>query len=197
VNVNYLINGGFLLVGAAIAFLASYFAARKTAEATLASTRLTVEGGLGYHLWERRADAYIDALGYVAHRVEGVATNNRGFLFDDETEKRIRDFLASYQLPEWFQLDARLRAFSSDAVYARFTAAESAVRDVVLKANSWKLEADRNMQESRGAAGGQAAVDAWAAIGASLDLARDANAQLGEAIRDELRERSAFDAPHA
>jgi hypothetical protein len=113
------------------------------------------------------------------------------YRLDEESEQKLKDFFASYQPPGWFEAQARLVAYASDAVRHAFDATQQADREVSDRYRQWLTLGDDNRRAAEsgnpGAAhDGGTTMQAHRAIGPALEEAEAKDQALIDAIRDEL-----------
>ena len=149
-------------------------AALKSAEANV---QATIHGEREHRLWERRTDTYIDVLADTTHRQMVREHHARRFRFNQEAEDAIQNTLDSYKPDSsWFMLEARLRAYATDAVISAFLASNDAHREFIAAA-----------QKIEFAAKGAESVAAFKARDAAVKAAREKDEALGAVIREEIQ----------
>jgi hypothetical protein len=181
--------GGSVIVAIA-GFIASTRSARISAEASTENTRLMLEAERQYRLWDQRAKVYAETLAYANHRAMTREDMFKGYQLDEQSEAVLKGLRDSYDAPNWFDFEARVRAFASEPVYRAFIEAHGRDTDIARKAREWYQITELNRTrpfESQG--GGKKALVAWEAIGEAIKLAATADGNLAQLIRDELQDR--------
>jgi hypothetical protein len=99
------------VTGAAIGLAGAVIGAVGAYLATARNTSKTIEHEREKRVWERRADAYLEALAAVEY-----LQVTRGTVADWDPPM-LEDFLRTHNTPDWEMLDARIRAFASEPVW--------------------------------------------------------------------------------
>ncbi|WP_152645583.1 hypothetical protein [Streptacidiphilus albus] len=129
------------------------------------------------HLWEKRADTYVEALSYVHHRGATRQHAQRGYRMDQESEARIAALLDSYDPGSWFELEGRLTTFASDEVVAASNAAHQANQKALIALGAWQ-ELERQARESTlGGSAGPTGEAVLSARESSLEATKAAEAE--------------------
>jgi hypothetical protein len=175
------------VVGIAGAVVTSIVSSRNTAKATTQ----TVEAGVASTA-AKRAAAYEETIAGLLYRQEKRQHDLRMYRLDEESERRLKDFFASYEPPGWFEAQARLVAYASDEVRHASDATQQADREVSERYRQWATLGDDNRRAvesgNPGAAhDGETTMQAYRAIGPALEEAEVKDQALIGAIRDELR----------
>jgi len=85
--------------------------------ASIWNTRRTVALARESRIWDQRAAIYVEVLAGVNYRKRKREVEARLPPMADEETERARKYLASYQEPDWHELQARLQAFASERVF--------------------------------------------------------------------------------
>jgi hypothetical protein len=84
--------------------------------ASIWNTRRTVALARESRIWDQRAAIYVEVLAGVNYRKRKREVEARIPPMADEETEHARKYLASYQEPDWHELQARLQAFASERV---------------------------------------------------------------------------------
>lgn len=127
------ISGGVGALGIVSTAVTAWIGTRNTRKATeqaiaagADNTRAMLAAAREDRLWERRAAAYEETLTAVLHRQAEHRNKLRRYRLDDKSEQLLKDWLASYSPPGWFEAEARLLAYASDKVVTTFEETEQA-----------------------------------------------------------------------
>lgn len=94
--------------------------ARRTNQAAIhaaaENTARALDAARTERIWDKRAEVYLDAMRFVRHRQEARENATRTFRYDDAAEERIRESLASFKLPDSWDVELRLLAYGSRQV---------------------------------------------------------------------------------
>lgn len=163
-----------------------------TVEAGTANTRATLVAAREDRIWEKQCAAYEETLAEVRHRQMKRQHDLRMYRLDEDYEQQLKDFFASYDGPDWFQAQARLTAYASEAVLDAFEASERAHREVWALYQRYRMMADDNKLAA--ASGSQAmghdgktTVQARHDVDPAVEKAEAMDQALIKVIRDELR----------
>lgn len=188
------ITGGVGIISTATVAITGARTTRKvtdrTNKAATANTVLALDAARADRLWDRRADAYIDALRFLqsrqALREEAVRTAR----FDRQGEDRIRQWLSSFTMPEdWLGVEARMLAYASQPVFDALRESGQANEAIDAARQEWETA-----REQVGAAptAERAASDvrtAFDAIKSAIEHADGKDEELLAAIRADLHDR--------
>ena len=79
---------------------------------------LALDAARDDRLWDKRADAYVDAIKELRRGQLIRKDRTRILRYDEATEKRIADWLATYRMPDdWPEIEAHLYCFASQPVF--------------------------------------------------------------------------------
>jgi hypothetical protein len=188
------ITGGVGIVSTAtVAITAARTTRRITDRANKAGTAnivLALDAARASRLWEKRADAYVDAL-RLLHRRQALREEAvRTVRFDRQGEERIRQWLNSFKMPDdWQGIEMRMLAYASPPVFAAVR--ESAQANDAIDAARQKWEEARE-KVSAAATADRAASDvrvAFDAIKSAIQHADSKDEKLLAAIRADLHDR--------
>jgi hypothetical protein len=154
---------------------------------TRSATEQSIQGDRVLRLWDKRAAAYEEALTALLNRKEERRALLAGGWVTQEWQQRAQALLAAYDQGEWWAMNGRLMAYSSNVVADAVDAANEAHRRV-MEAN----ERVKNLEDQVRTAGVNCGVvDATAAARQTLRVAlQDSSAKenaLVDIIRSELR----------
>jgi hypothetical protein len=111
-----LIAAAAVLLTAVAAFVASILTTRITTRASVDNIRATIEAERHYRLWERRAEAYAEALGDALQRRQVVESMRLGTTADEQTV--LKTWQTYNQDSASVAVEARLLAYCSAKVHA-------------------------------------------------------------------------------
>jgi hypothetical protein len=94
------------------------------------TTARTLHAARAASLRDRQAAVYQQVLAFMSHNTEVRRNVTRTIRYDDATEARRSDLLASYTPPNWFELQSSVLAFCPDSVVHAFIAAKEADDEV-------------------------------------------------------------------
>lgn len=103
---------------------ASGWATRTQIEASAASIAAQIEADRAARMWDKRADVYTDVLAAVHYR--RIKREHDIHHRSGSAYQRIEAFLAEYEAPDWFALEARMLAFGSARVFTVLQASSRA-----------------------------------------------------------------------
>jgi hypothetical protein len=191
-GVSLLSLGGTVLVAIA-GFRNTRKATIQTVEAGAANTVLALDAARDDRLWDKRADAYVDAIKELRRGQLTREDRTRILRYDEATEKRIADWLATYRTPhDWPEIEARLYAFASQPVLDALKASSAANAEVAaLLARGDSTAADAREAKAAGMPPnviGSHGTD-WHAVRQALGIAETRDDELIEAIRGELQDK--------
>jgi hypothetical protein len=158
-----------------------------TIQAGIENTIRVLNGARNDRIWDKRAEAYVDALRYL-HRTQAERTDmaHTG-RYVNEAERQLEEWRAGMLTAEWRDIQARLLAFASDPVFDALQEAEKAIGWFREKFQNWKW-----MRDNVGDPSGPDASDVsreQEAIRAAMEEASRRDEALLEAIRAELHSR--------
>ena len=84
--------------------------------ASILNTRRTIAHARETRIWDKRAEAYVDAIAAVHYRHAKRDLDMRTYPLDAESARREGEYLAAYTPPDWYALEGRLLAFASQPV---------------------------------------------------------------------------------
>jgi hypothetical protein len=188
-----LISGGALILsGGWTAFVAFTTTrnARQTTQATIdaaaENTARALDAAREERIWDKRAEAYLDALRLVHQRQDSRAKTMRRLREDEETGESIQESIDGLRLPGWPDAELRLLAYASpqviDAVQASRQAHEQLL--VVLEASAQVRDWSKNSEHN--APPGTQGSELREAIVPGLKHAADTDTALLAAIRADL-----------
>lgn len=197
---------GFLgIVGTVVTSVVGSNNTRKTTERTVEAgtraNRATLIAAREDRLWERRAASYEETVAGLLHRQR---KRQRGVVLYKQTTgvdpQRLRDYLASFESPDWIESQARLVPYASDAVLAASDASQEADDQVWWLYNQWlgMLETNERAIEAgnpRAAFDAEPLLKARGEVNAALEAAGTLDRTLIDMIRSELRSRPEAAAP--
>ena len=188
------ITGGVGIVGTATVAITAARTTRRitdrTNKAATANMVLALDAARAERLWEKRADAYVDALKLLRRRQALRGEAVRTARFDRQGEELIRQWLNSFKMPDdWQGIEMRMLAYASQPVF-------DALRDSAL-ANDAINAARQNWEEAReqvsaAPTAGQAVSDvriAFDAIKSAIEQADGRDEVLLAVIRADLHDR--------
>jgi hypothetical protein len=198
-----LISGGVGALGIAGTVVTSVVGSKNTRQATertveagTANNRATLSAAREDRLWEKRAAAYEETLEALLYRQQKRQNKLRMYRLDEDSEQKITDLFASYEPSGWFEAQARLVAYASDAVLDAYEVSQRADREVLARYQKYQFITEDNVRAA--ASGGLGSVhdsqtvgNALKAINPALREAADTDEALIKVIRDELRSRPA------
>jgi hypothetical protein len=127
------IGGGAAIVSGgwtALVAITTTRSARRTNQATLdaaaENTKRALDAARDERIWEKRAEAYIDALYVVRNRQERRNDATRTIRFDQDNEARRQEWLASLTVPDVVSMETRLIAYGLQPVLEAARAAGQA-----------------------------------------------------------------------
>jgi hypothetical protein len=99
----------------------------------------------GRRVWDRCADVYVDTLAamHYRHLKRTVEMSGSTYMLDSRVQQNYLADLAASATPNWSQIEARLQAFASEAVFTAVKATSAAHFWVVVKHDSWRAHQDR------------------------------------------------------
>jgi hypothetical protein len=165
---------------------------KHTVEAGTANTRATLAAAREDRLWEKQCAAYEETLAEVRHRQMKRQHDLRMYRLDQDSEQHLKDFFGSYDAPGWFQAQARLTAYASEAVLDASKASERAHREVWARYQRYRMMADDNKLAAETgnqamAHDGKATVQVRHDVDPAVEEAEAMDQALIKVIRDELR----------
>ncbi len=191
-----LISGGALIVSGfwtAVVAVTTNRNARRTNQATLdaaaENTARALDAAREERLWDKRAEAYVDALYVVRHRQERRSDAMRTIRFDQATEAAHQEWLASFKLPDEPGVEMRLLAYASELVLVAARTAGAANAKAEQAYLHWKSLTEEARQNAPDAPAADQAIAAQRAIQPTVDEAIAADEALLAAIRADLHSR--------
>jgi hypothetical protein len=167
--------------------------ARRTNQATLdaaaKNTALALDAAREDRIWDKRADAYVDALYVIRHRQERRGDRTRTIRFDKATEDRRQEWLASFKLPDEISMEMRLLAYASESVLAATRAAGEANAKAESAYLYWKGLIQESQLSAPDAPIRDQATAARKAMQPAVDEATRADEALLDAVRSDLHSR--------
>ena len=189
-------GGGAAILGGGWTALVAITAmrhARQTNQATInaaaQNAARALDAARAERIWEKRAEAYVDALYVVRHRQERRSDAARTFRFDQATEEGRQEWLASWKLPDEVGVEMRLLACASEQVLAASRAAEAANGSAETAYLDWGTLSDLARQSLPDSPVHDEAIAARKAIRSAVDEATKADEALLDAIRADLHSR--------
>jgi hypothetical protein len=166
--------------------------ARQTNQATLnaaaENTARALDAARDDRLWDKRAEAYVDALYVIRHRQERRKDAIRAMRFqvDQETENHREEWLASINPPDEVGMEMRLLAYATEPVLDAARATGEASVNVENAYQAWALLRDQRQSGGPGALSGGNLSEANQAVQAALAKSDAADEALLSAIRADL-----------
>ncbi len=195
------ISGGVGAVGVVGTAVTAWIGSRSTRKATeqaiaagADNTRATLAAAREDRLWEKRAAAYETTVEALLYRQQKRYDELRTFRLDEDSEQKIADFFASYQAPGWFETQARLVAYASDATRDAYEVSQRADSEAVARYQDYRLYAEDN-KDALSSGNPEDAHDILTmresrrAMGQAVREAMTTDELLIKVIRDELRSR--------
>jgi hypothetical protein len=165
----------------------------RTNKAGTANIVLALDAARAGLLWEKRADAYIDALRFLHRRQALRQEALRAARFDQQGEELIRQWLNSVNMPdEWQAVEMRVLAYGSQPVLDALREAGQANDAIGAARQKWE---DAREQVSAAATLERAASDvrvAYDAIKSAIEHADGKDEELLAAIRADLHDRTSM-----
>ena len=188
-------GGAVILSGGWTALVAVTSArnARRTNQATLdaaaKNTARALDAAREDRIWDKRADAYVEALYLTRNRQERRGDMTRTIRLDQASEESRQQWLANFKLPDEVGMEMRLLAYASEPVLAAARATGAANAEAENAYLYWKAlieEAQRSAPDApiRAQAGG-----AQKAMQTAVDASIKADEGLLDAIRADLHSR--------
>lgn len=191
-----LIGGGAVIVSGgwtALVAITTNRNTRRTNQATLKAaaenTAHALDAAREERIWDKRAEAYVDALYVVRHRQERRSDAARTIRFDQATEDSRQEWLASWKLPDEVGMEMRLLAYASEQVLAAARAAGAANDKAENAYLDWKSLTDAARQSPPDSPVHDQVIAARKAIQPAVDEATRADEALLDAIRADLHSR--------
>lgn len=185
-----LIGGGALIVSGgwtALVAITSTRSAQRTNQATLNAaadnTARALDAAREDRIWDKRADAYVEALYVIRHRQERRDDMTRTIRFDKATEDRRQEWLASFKLPDEVGMEMRLLAYASEPVLT----ATRATGEANAKAENAYLYWKGLIEEAQQCAPDAPIRDQAAAAQKAMQPAVDEATRADEALLDTIR----------
>lgn len=177
--VGVIIGVGGTVAVAIVGFRTTRKATESTNAAAIENVRAQIEADRLNRIWDERGRIYADILAAVQFRQTRRQFATQTDLVDEQTRQRAEAMLATFQPPDWYALEARSLAFSSEPVVTATQRSSTAELDCQVAVRSWQdlVAAAAPADEISMAA---------AAVAAARQAAEDADDALVEAIRDEL-----------
>ena len=191
-----LIGGGAVILSGgwtALVAVTTTRNARRTNQATLntaaENTAHALDAAREERIWDKRAEAYVDALYVVRHRQERRSDAARTINFQLATEKNRQEWLASWKLPDETAMEMRLLAYASEPVLAASRATEVANRSAETAYLDWGTLSDLARQSPPDSPVHDESIAARKAMQSAVDEATKADEALLYAIRADLHSR--------
>ncbi|HUN34165.1 MAG TPA: hypothetical protein VMU95_19355 [Trebonia sp.] len=188
--------GGLGIAGTVATAIVGSRSTRKATETTVvaaaATTAATLAAAREDRLWDKQCAAYQEALSGLLHSQSKRQHDLRMYRLNEEAEQQIKDFLASYEKPAWFEAQGRLIAYASEAVLEAFKVAREADNEVYGRYQQWQMLAEEATEAFRsGRPGAVQEVkkkgEAHKATTQAIEEANAADEALIKLIRNELR----------
>src|SRR5215472_12448365 len=135
-----LISGGWAAVVAALGYVYNRATANATIRATNANALAALDAAHAAQLWEKKAEAYVDAIAALTRRQ---AARQRLMVYDDATEEKLRKALDAPQDWDWARASARLAAYAAQPVLDAMQATVAADSEISNRLEDWKALFDR------------------------------------------------------
>jgi hypothetical protein len=191
-----LIGGGAAIISGgwtALVAVTTTRNARRTNQATIdaaaENTARALDAAREERIWEKRAEAYLDAMRFVRHRQEARENATRTIRYDDATEERIRESLANFRLPESRDVELRLLAYASQQVIDAVEASGQAHQQIERAYQDWTEATGRAKSGGLSASDAAQAIEARTAVRQALKEADSKDEALLVAIREDLHSR--------
>jgi len=194
-----LINGGWLVVVAALGFVFNRVTARAAIRATNANALAALDAAHQAQLWEKKAETYVDALAAIKRRTAARVHLTSPLRYDESTEERIRQTYADPADWDWAVLSARVSAFAPQSILDAVLAVTKADDEVRARVEDRKALMQQDDSPGNPAPSSDQLRAAWKAIPVAAEAAQAADNALETLIRDDLArkpsERAAIAAP--
>jgi hypothetical protein len=172
--------------GTVIVGVAGFWASARNTSKTIALARES-------RIWDQRAAIYVEVLAYVNYRQRKRELETRVAPMPDEERQREQRYLDSYKAADWHELEARLQAFASDAVFMATLASVEMDQHAIMRFEIWQTmdnvamaqpsESGREMLNDVHTSLAEARVDAHEADRAVIELIRAALQELPQPVR--------------
>ncbi len=107
--------------------------------AAIRNTRKTITHARESRIWDRRANAYVEALAALHHRQEAREVRVQTGAVDDLIKQRAQAYFGgTYSPPDWHELEASLLAFASGPVVTAARASSTAHMRVMSALIGWQ-----------------------------------------------------------
>jgi len=190
------IGGGAAIVSGgwtALVAITTTRTARRTNQATIdaaaENTKRALDAARDERIWEKRAEAYLDAMRFVRHRRDVYDDITRLFRYDEATEERIKKWLDSFQLPDIRGIEIRLLAYASQPVIDAMNASGAAHEHMTRAHQDWTTAMNQATKGVPGAPTDAQVAEARAAIEPAAKEATAKEEALLDAIRADLHSR--------
>jgi hypothetical protein len=193
------ITGGVGALGIAGAVVTAIVGSRNTGRATeatiaagAATTTATLAAAREDRLWERRCAVYEETLTGLLHRQANGREDLRMYRWDEVTERQVKDFVAGYEAPGFFEANSRLLAYGSDVVIDASNASAYTHAEVRRLYGQYRMMADDSKQAAEAgnpwaAADAETMTKARREVNLGLEAAETQDQALIKVIRNELR----------
>jgi hypothetical protein len=187
--------GALGIIGTMTTAIVGSRSTKRSTEATIAAgtntTAATLTAAREDRLWEKRCAAYETALEALLYRQRKRQHDLRMYRLDKDSEEKLRDFFGGYEPPGWFEAQARLVAYASDAVLDAYETSHRADLEVWGRYRQWQILAEESqlaVESGRPGAAhdGQVMIEARRKINPALGEADAKDEILRKSIRDEL-----------
>jgi hypothetical protein len=181
-----LISGGWATVVAALGYVYNRATANATIRATNANAQAALDAAHAAQLWEKKAEAYVDAIAALTRRQEGRRQLISPVGYDDATQEKLQQVLAAPQDWDWARASARLTAYAAQPVLDAMHETIAADTQVSNRLLDWKFLFDR--AGLAGAAGptNKQITEAFNAIQPAAEKANAADSKIEALIRADL-----------
>jgi hypothetical protein len=116
--------------------------------ATVRTNGKTLQAARDEKIWDKRAEAYADAIAAVHYRQQKREHDTRTYRLDDETERRDQAYLDAFTAPDWYALEARLVAFGSLVVVTSVQESSTAHFRALAAFRAWAAAADKTRADN-------------------------------------------------
>jgi len=186
-----LISGGWATVVGALGYWFNRATARATIQATNANATNALDAGHQAQLWEKRAEAYVDAMTAIERR-----RAKRDFLaapvqiHDEATQQRmVQEAFAAPKDDDWARISARVSVYTTPMVRHALEQAAMADHQMNVKMIQHKSLIERLHGPSASVPTGEQIMAAFEAIQAAAEMANTADADLATAMQVDLERR--------
>ena len=135
-----LISGGWATAVAAVGYAYNLATTKATIAATNANALTALDAAHEAQLWDKRAAAYVDAIGVISRTLVIRLLFISPEAYDEETVERLRPILGEPRAVDWALVSAEITAYAPQPILDAMDTSAKAQNEFDAKHKTWKVQ---------------------------------------------------------